>query len=250
MKAGIILRITSHRPWPLPSRFWIMRQTWHELLFAHWPMPPEIVRPTLPAGLTLDIFDGQAWVGVVPFHMSGVRLRGCPPVVAARFAEVNVRTYVTASSKRGVYFYSLDADSRIAVWLARRAFALPYYQARFNVRRTGEGMSYTTTRTHRYAPSGELRVRYRPTGLVYQSQPGTLEHWLTERYCLYAASKRGLLRGDIHHRQWTLQRAEAEIERETLSRAAGLTVPNHPPLLHYAERLDVLIWPEVLVRET
>jgi uncharacterized protein len=221
-----------------------MRQTWHELLFAHWPMSAGSLRSTLPPGLTLDTFEGQAWVGVVAFHMSDVRLRFCPELMAARFPEINLRTYVTTGGKPGVFFYSLDAGSRLAVWAARTFFALPYFTARFDLHQTEGRMDYACQRTHRPAAHGEFRARYQPAGPVFASQPGTLEQWLTERYCLYTADRRGqLMRGDIHHPPWPLQPAEAQIQVETLSRAAGITRVDTTPLLHYARQLNVLIWP-------
>lgn len=243
MRASSILRITAHRPWPLPTQPWIMRQTWHELLFAHWPVPPAEIQPTLPPGLTLDTFDGQAWIGIVPFRMSDVRPRFVPPPIAMDFPELNVRTYVTAGQKPGVLFYSLDAGNVVAVTLARTLYSLPYYTARFAIRRSGEMVEYAMRRTHRGAPSAAFEAQYRPIGPVFAAPPDSLEHWLTDRFCLYTTSRRGrLLRGEIHHPPWPLQPAEAELALETVSRAAGLTLPDRPPLLHYAHRLEMLAW--------
>jgi uncharacterized protein YqjF (DUF2071 family) len=222
-----------------------MRQTWHELLFAHRPIAPAAVAPLLPTALTLETFEHQAWLGVVPFHMTGVRARATPPLPGlARFAEINLRTYVVADGKPGVYFFSLDAANPLAVAFARRFFSLPYYRAQFELRSADGTITYHSQRTHAGAPPAEFRAIYRPTGPIYRTQPGSLEHWLTERYCLYTADGRGrLLRGEIHHPPWPLQPAESRIECETLSRAAGLEVLAVPPLLHYAGRLEVLIWP-------
>src|ERR1700758_2464987 len=128
-----LLKSTSHRPWSLPSGSWIMMQTWHDLLFAHWPIRQEQLRPLVPPQLPLDTFDGQCWVGVVPFWMSGVRARGVPPLPGlARFPELNVRTYVAYKDKPGVYFFSLDAANFPAVWAARTFFHLPYFYARMS----------------------------------------------------------------------------------------------------------------------
>jgi uncharacterized protein YqjF (DUF2071 family) len=224
-----------------------MRQTWRELLFAHWPLPPGSLQPFLPPGLTLDTYEGQAWVGVVPFRMTDIRFRGAPPLpFLSALPEINLRTYATAGGKPGVLFFSLDAGSALAVWGARTFFHLPYYTARFQISRQGDAVRYASTRTHpdtRGTPTAAFRGSYRPTGPVYHARPGTLEDWLTARYCLYTTDRRGrLLRGEIHHAPWPLQPAEAEIERETLSRAAGLTLPETAPLLHYVHRLDVLAW--------
>jgi uncharacterized protein YqjF (DUF2071 family) len=245
MKPDEILRQTERRPWPLPKQRWVMRQTWDRLLFAHWPVPFDALRPLVPAALELDRFDGEAWLGVVPFLMRNVRPRGLPAVPwLSAFPELNVRTYVTVGGKTGVYFFSLDAGNSLAVAIARRWFHLPYFRARFSVSQTGERTSYHSTRIHSGAPSADLDVAYRPTGSVYASAPGSLDAFLTERYCLYSIDARGrLLRGEIHHQQWPLQPAEAEFRRNTMALAAGLMLPDIAPLLHYADHLEVLVWP-------
>jgi hypothetical protein len=219
-------------------------QRWHELLFAHWPLPPDRVRPLVPPALELDTFDGRAWLGVVPFRMSRVRLRGTPALPGlAAFPELNVRTYVRHGERRGVWFFSLDAASRAAVRAARALFHLPYFDAEMECAERGGEIHYRSSRTHRGAPPAELRGRYAPSAPVELARPGTLEHFLTERYCLFAAGSRGrLYRGDIHHAPWPLQRARAELETNTMARASGLELPAVPPLLHFARVLDVLIW--------
>ena len=154
-----------------------MAQTWHDLLFAHWPLVPDDLRPTLPPGLRLDTYAGRAWVGVVPFRLSGLRLRGLPPVPwLSAFPELNVRTYVTAppDNKPGVYFYSLDAGNPLAVAAARR-LALRYFAARMAVRRTGGWVSYRSTRVHRHAPPATFAARYRSTGEAFHAALGSLE---------------------------------------------------------------------------
>src|SRR5580700_1193759 len=145
----------AHRPWPLPLGSWVMKQTWHHLPFAHWPLPAERMRPLVPAQLDLDTFDGQCWVAVVPFRMSGIRGRGLPPLPGlSRFPELNVRTYVTYGGKPGVYFFSLDAASRAAVWAARRFYHLPYYHARMETTREGNDVAYHSLRLE---SGGEFR---------------------------------------------------------------------------------------------
>ena len=233
----------EHRPWPLPARRWVMTQTWSDLLFAHWPVDAAALTGLLPAGLDLDTFGGAAWLGVVPFRMSGVRLRCLPPVPGTHaFPELNVRTYVTADGKPGVWFLGLDAASPLAVRAARLWFRLPYFDARMRCVARGDEVAYDSERTHRGAPAARFEARYAPLGPPYRSVRGTLEHWLTERYCLYAAGRRGLLRGDIHHAPWPLQPARAGITVNTMAAAAGVALPAEPPLLHFARRLDVLCW--------
>jgi uncharacterized protein YqjF (DUF2071 family) len=266
---------TAHRPWPLPAGPWVMAQSWHDLLFAHWPIDAaqlrKTLRPHIPAALAIDTFNGQAWIGVVPFRMSGVRLRATPvlPVLSA-FPELNVRTYVTHGGKPGVWFFSLDAANAIAVSIARAWFHLPYFNARMRcedfstiaslAKQAGvdrEGwIDYESRRTHRNAPSANLRAKYRPTGKIFHAQPGTLEHFLTERYCLYAADGQGRVkRGEIHHVPWPLQQAEAKFSENTMVEAAInmecgapapllLSSPHHPnaPLVHFSSRQDVIVW--------
>ena len=230
---------------PAADNGWVMRQTWSKLLFAHWPIKPELLRPLIPSGLVLDTFEGDAWVGVVPFYMSGVRFRFAPPFpTTTEFCELNVRTYVMPKGgKPGVWFFSLDASSTLAVIGARTAFHLPYYNSAMRLTTTTDEVHYFAHRTHRGAQTGEFEGHYQPTGDVYHSQAGTLEHWLTERYCLYASDGGGnLYQGDIWHEPWPLQPASADLPLNTMAQASGITLPDSKPLLHYAERLDVRAW--------
>lgn len=218
-----------------------MTQTWNDLLFAHWPVEAQALRPIVPAELPLDTFDGQCWIGVVPFHMSHIRRRGLPGLPGlSRFAELNVRTYVTLGGKPGVYFFSLDAANRAAVWAARRFYHLPYVHAQMSVHQEGEWVIYDSIRKDRTA---EFRGRYRPVEPVELRVPGSLEHWLVERYCLYTAFQGRILRAEVHHQQWPLQNAAAEIRSNTVAAACGIVLPSPPPLLHFSRRLEVLIWP-------
>ena len=222
-----------------------MTQIWHELLFAHWPIAPELLRSLIPSVLTLDTYEQQGWVGIVPFRMSYVRPRGIPPVPGlSAFPELNVRTYVTVNGIPGIYFFSLDAGNSIAVALARTAFHLPYFKATMRCQRVGDTIHYDSHRTHSGASPADFTARYRPTGPVTHSRPGTLVHWFTERYCLYTViNNRRVYRGDIHHLPWPLQAAKLEIIRNTMAHPHSIHIPDVPPLLHYADRQEVLIWP-------
>jgi uncharacterized protein YqjF (DUF2071 family) len=225
----------------LPALPWIMVQTWQNLLFAHWPVAAEALRPLVP--LPLDTFDGQAWVGVTPFYLTGLHPRGVPPLpLISHFPELNVRTYVTVDGKPGVWFFSLDAANLSAVWGARLLFHLPYFHARMTARVDGEEMQYRCARLHGPRPA-EFHGHYRPSGPVQHTQPGTLEYFLTERYCLYAAFHGRLYCGNIHHLPWPLQPAEASIEHNTMAEADGIVLPGTGPLLHFARELKVLVWP-------
>jgi len=219
-----------------------MQQTWHDLLFAHWPVSFEQLRPLVPAQLSLDTFDGQCWIGVVPFWMSGVRSRGLPPVPGlSRFPELNVRTYVTHDEKPGVYFFSLDAANLPAVWGARAFYHLPYFWAAMKViRQNGPTIIYRSSRRKNPA---EFHAVYSPNHPIQLREKGSLEHWFTERYCLYTVHQQRVFRCDIHHLPWPLQDAEAEILKNTVASPAGIILPATKPQLQFAERLDVLIWP-------
>lgn len=218
-----------------------MAQTWHDLLFMHWPISPDTMRALVPAQLPLDLFDGQCWLGIAPFWMSGVRARGMPALPGlSRFPELNVRTYVTLGDKSGVYFFSLDAANLPAVWAARTFYHLPYFFARMKAEVAGEEATYASLRRHEAA---EFRGRYGPSAPVRLRERGTLEHWLTERYCLYTVHQGRVFRGEIHHKPWPLQDARADITVNTLAAAAHVPLPDEPPLLHFSKRLDVLIWP-------
>ena len=247
MKNDFPLHITeelAHRPWPKPDGSWIMTQSWHDLLFAHWPVGADALRNLVPPGLELDLFDGQAWVGVVPFHMTNVTPRGMPalPWVSA-FPELNVRTYVRVGSKPGVYFFSLDAANPVAVGVARTMFGLPYYQATIEVGTEGGWVRYASRRTATGSARAEFTARYRPTGPVYAARPGSLDYFLTERFCLYTVNGAFELRRlEIHHPPWPLQAAEATIDVNTMAEAAGIRLPSMAPLLHFAKRQDMVAW--------
>ena len=229
----------EHRPWPVPARRWTWRQSWHDLLFAHWRVPSAVLRPLVPPALEIQEFDGTSWIGLVPFRMSGVMRRPLPdlPWVSA-FPELNVRIYVERDGKAGVWFLSLDATNPLAVWAARRFFHLPYFRARMSIESQAGGFDYRSRRV-----GAEFTGSYRATSPVYRSVPGSLEHWLTERYCLYALAPGGSVwRNDVHHAPWPLQSAEAIIERNTMFEFHGISVEARPPLLHFAKRVDVVVW--------
>lgn len=240
-----LLDQTEHRPWPLPDGPWVMSQRWCNVLFAHWPVPARILRDQIPSTLTLDTWEDQAWLGIVPFCMEAVRPRGIPALPGvSHFPELNLRTYVRRNDKPGVWFFSLDAGHPLAVRLARTFFHLPYFDARMHSESAGPYIRYRSQRTHAQAHPASFQALYAPHGKRFTATAGSLEYWLTERYCLYAASPRGQLYcGEIHHSPWLLQRAEAELQRNTLAVPLGLNVQAAPHLLHFARALDVLVWP-------
>jgi uncharacterized protein len=230
----------AHRPWPISPGGWTMGQTWEDLLFAHWRVPLSTVREHVPADLEVEQYDGSAWITLTPFRLSGLRARGTLPLPrVSSFLELNVRTYVRATDRKpGVWFFSLDASSRLAVELARRTYKLPYFHARMSATLRGEWIEYECARIEE---AGRVfSSRYRPHGPVFDAKPGSHEAFLVERYCLYTTDERGRLhRAEIHHAPWPLQAAEAEIELASIS-PVELT---GDPVLHFSRRLDIVVWP-------
>jgi uncharacterized protein YqjF (DUF2071 family) len=234
----------GHRPWPLPRRPWVMAQTWTDLLFAHWSVDPGALVDAVPPELPLDTFEDRAWIGVTPFQVRNLRLRVTWPVPClSAFPEINVRTYVTLDGKPGIFFFSLDAGSHLAVAAARRSYRLPYFRAEAEIARAGERVRFRTRRADPSAPApAGLDIAYAPAGGVFEARAGTIEHWLTERYCLYTLDERSRpLRADIHHPPWPLQVADAAIETNTMGAELGLGLDD-APLLHFARRQDVVFW--------
>ena len=234
------LEQVAHRPWPVPPGRWVMGQTWEQQLFAHWRVTAERLQPMVPDGLEVEEHDGSAWVGITPFRITGIRSRGTVPLPGvSSFLELNVRTYVHAADGRpGVWFFSLDATSRLAVRAARRTYKLPYFDARIAF---DDADGWIDVEAARLGERGRVfSARYRAIGPASASQPGSLEWFLAERYCLYAEDRRGsLYRADIHHTPWLLHPAEAEIELTSIAPFELRGVP----LCHVAEPQDVVIWP-------
>jgi hypothetical protein len=224
------LEVVDHRPWPLPRRPWLLGQTWRRLLFAHWRVPQDVLRPHVPDTLVLEEWNGSAWLGMTPFRITGFRLRGLPPVPwLSSFYELNCRTYVRRGDRPGILFFSLDASSRLAVEAARRTYRLPYRHARIDA-------GAETFVAHAARGARSFSARYRGVGAATTAEPDTLEHFLTERYCLYGDN--GRVRADIHHPPWPLRQAEARVEQ---TRVAPVELEGEP-LCHYSERQDVVIW--------
>jgi uncharacterized protein YqjF (DUF2071 family) len=221
-----------------------MRMRWRELLFAHWAVDAAALRPLLPSALKLDLFEGRCYVGAVPFLMENVTPRYVPPLPGLHaFPELNLRTYVIAGAKPGVWFFSLDAGQKLAVRAARRFFHLPYFDAKFAIDVASGLVAYKSIRTHRGAVAAQFSATYRPLGPVYESSEGTLDAWLTDRYCLYSADHAAnIYRGEIDHPPWPLQKAEATVHINTLGDALGINLPQQPATLHFAKTLDVKAW--------
>jgi len=221
----------------------IMKQNWGKLLFMHWRIDKAHLRPHIPAGLTIDTYDGSAWIAVTPFTMWDVRLSFTPPVpYLSDFHELNVRTYVHHDGVPGVWFFSLDTNSLPSVLGARLLYRLPYYHADIELVEEGATIHYKLRRNDASKPA-EFRATWTAGADLPEAQPGTLEFFLTERYCLYSATDDTLYRARIHHRPWPLRRAELSQFHSTMIESHGLPTPAGEPLLHYAEALAVGIWP-------
>ncbi|MEM8558263.1 MAG: DUF2071 domain-containing protein [Bacteroidota bacterium] len=257
---------TTHRPWPLPPSRWALSMRWATLTFLHWPVPVAALRPLIPEALEVDTFDGEAWIGIVPFRMEQTKLRGLPLVPGTHtFGEFNVRTYVrhAPTGRAGVWFFSLDAASFLAVWAARVSFGLPYFNADIRVTReeapggtappgaslVPRTVQYVSRRTHRGAPDGVFEATVTPGNRLAPAEAGSLAHWFTERYALFATRFGRLVTGDIHHRPWPLHAAEAHIQTNTLVSGWDIALPDTDPLVHYADFVDVVAWPPRTVTE-
>ena len=221
---------------------------WHDLLFMHYPIQPGLIRHLIPQDLQIDSFDGSAWIGIVPFRMTGVAPRFVPSIPPiSNFPELNVRTYVTVDGKPGVWFFCLEATKKLAVRIARKFFYLPYMDAMIKFQDhgidQGKWIEYDSRRTHRNETPAVLRMRYRPIGDKFEAVSGSLEHFLTARYCLYSADPRGrVYRGEIDHPPWQLQSAEAIVEANTMTDWLGIEIPNVDPLLHFSRYTNVRAW--------
>lgn len=215
-----------------------MGQTWDDLLFAHYRVPVEQLQALVPDGLEVQEHSGSGWLGVTPFAVTALRARGLPPMpYVSDFLELNVRTYVTRDDKPGIWFCSLDASSRLAVEAARRVYHLPYFHAHISMIRHSGGTAYECSRNEGKA----FIASYGPDGDVSPAEPGSLEDFLVERYCLYAEDGGKLYRTEIHHTPWPLQTAKAEIDLNTMP-PSGVQLGDDKPLLHYSARQDVAIW--------
>ncbi|WP_088007867.1 YqjF family protein [Indiicoccus explosivorum] len=224
---------------------WIMAQDWLDVLFLHWPAEPELLRPHLPEELELDIYDGQAWIGVVPFEARDTRLRLLPPVPGVRrYLELNVRTYVTCRERKGVYFFTLDANSRLAVGVA--GGLLPYRHARMEIRRSGRGLRFRSKRRQADSFPETFSADFRIGPELTERTP--LERWLTERYSLWTKPADHLLRVDIAHSPWQLRAASAAIRANSMGSFIRSSWRGGQPLVHYGGGKHVYFWPPVKER--
>ncbi|MFD1707513.1 YqjF family protein [Siminovitchia sediminis] len=236
-----ILNAADHRPYPLPSKRWIMRQVWNNVLFLHWPVPPERLRPFIPSALEIDMYERTAWIGIVAFQMKGIYFRGLQSIsVVPPFAEMNVRTYVTNNGKPGVFFMTLDVNDWASLNIAKRWYRLPYSPAAITILKSGETFYY---KNNRKRSSAEFYGNCTPVPGEYFPEEGTLDHWLTERYCFYTTdNKYNIYCGEIHHLPWPLQKAEITIDRNTLFSQFHLDLSHLQPIANYSKGVESFMW--------
>lgn len=213
-------------------------QRWRDLAFVHWEVPVAALRPHVPARLELDTWEGRAFLGLVPFAMRDIRPSWLPRPMAQDFLETNLRTYVHQGGREpGVWFFSLEASSWLAVIAARLGWALPYHHARMSMVREGERLDYATERRR---DGARALVSWTPGRRLGASEPGTVEHFLLERYVLYAERGGRLYRGRVHHPAYVARTATLHRMEETLAAAAGLPgLAGEPAFVHACDGVDV-----------
>jgi uncharacterized protein len=246
---------TSHKPRPLPPGRWAVTQRWNDLLLAHWPVPAETLDKLLPDWLQPDTYQGSAWLGIVPFWLDRIRIRGVPPLPGTRnFPDLNFRTYVRDrfNGTAGVYCFSFDASNLFAILAGRSFYQLPYFWADMRFEQRSEREFAFSSRRRFTKKKVLFNARYRgmgPTHKTAEHTVGSFEYFFSERYYLFSANRSGQpIRAHMHHVPWPLEDAEAEIERNTLASAIGIELPDIEPILHYSRRLAVYVWPAELVR--
>jgi len=259
--AGSLLYSVEHRPWPPPDAHWLFSQSWNDLLFAHFAIDPPTLRRLVPEALTLDLYDGVAWLTISPCCASHVRPSGVPPLPGISFfPQVNLRTYVTMQGKPGLFYFSVDAANLSAVWLARVFFRMPYWHAAIqisgatiqarNSNPTHRAIHFRSSRLHGPAAiSGPAKfdVIYSPESEAVRARRGSLDEFLTERYCVYSWNRRRYYRAEVHHQPWALQRTSLEIRANSMAAPLGLVLPLKPDLCHFSRSLKMLAWtPEIV----
>lgn len=229
----------SGRPDKLPCT-WVMYQEWRHLLFMSWPVPLDEMRKHVPADLSIDTFNGTAWLSMLPMHMEDLHFRWLPPIPGTSdFPEINLRTYVTVNGQPAVYFFSLDSSSRLGALVARFFFHTPYVYAKMTLDE-GEWFHLTSRRKKsRHANAAELDIRYRPVGEPKQPAADSLAHFLVERYTAIAETKPGVIySGPVDHAPWQLTDAEVDVRANTVPQAVGFDVAGSKPEIHFSWGTD------------
>ncbi|HEV8105227.1 MAG TPA: DUF2071 domain-containing protein [Gaiellaceae bacterium] len=226
----------EHRPWPVPDVPWAQAQSWVDIAFLHWRIDPAALQRLLPGSVELQTFDGAAWLGITPFLLSGLRLRGLPPLPGvSTFPALNVRTYVTLDERPGLWFFTLDVGSTLVGEAEKRLYRLPYHRAQMRYVRDGGFVNHESARA-----GAAFSASYRGVGDVFDAETGSLDEFLTDRYCVYTEDGGRVYRAELHHRRWQLQHGEAHIDLNTM---APLPLPAEAPHVLFSQRQDVVIWP-------
>jgi uncharacterized protein YqjF (DUF2071 family) len=228
--------VLEHRTWPVPAQPWAQAQTWVEHAFLHWRLEPRELERLLPGSVELEVYDDSAWLGITAFLLTGLRLRGLPPLPGiSSFPEVSVRTYVTRDGTPGLWYFSLDAGSTLAVEAAKRAYRLPYARSQMRYVRHGDRVHLESARA-----GAAFSADYGGTGDAFTAGPGTLEAFLAERYCIYTEDGGRVYRAEFHHPPWPLQRGETTVDVNTIT---PMPLPVEPAHVLFSPRQDVVVWP-------
>ncbi|MGP4076208.1 YqjF family protein [Halobacillus sp. K22] len=223
---------------------WIIHQSWEHLIFMHWPVPEIDLLPFVPNELELDLYNGMAWIAIVPFHMKDIRFRGIPRIpFGNQLLDLNVRTYVTYKGEPGVYFISLDANHSLGVFLARTLFGLPYLNAQVRLDKQGNNLHFSSRRTHPGMPESHFHARFRIFNSFHSFKPGSLMNWLTERYMLWTVHGSSVFKGPIEHKSWQLQPAESDILINGIADFLPELIFHNQPITYFSRSLEVYLYP-------
>jgi len=241
-----LLKKVDHRPFALPEGKWVMKQTWHDLLFAHWPVDIKQLQALVPEQLELDVWEGTAWLSAASFNVNNMRIRYLPPLPYIKsFRELNIRTYVRYKGIPGIYFFSLDASNLLAVQCAKMA-GLPYLHANIILNKSLQSECYfKSERIDRHSQShyAIFEAEYLPDNKIFYAEAGTLTYWLAERYRMYYM-KNEVMAIDLHHLPWPLQQVQLNIQQNSaLTQLAPQIAFTAPPMHTYTRKLDALVWP-------
>lgn len=257
---GSLLYSVEHRPWLPPDGQWLLSQSWNDVLFAHFAMDPPTLRRLVPRELTLDLYDGIAWLTILPFYTSHLRPSGIPPLPGlSYFPQLILRTYVTMENKPGFYYFSVDTSNLSAVWLARIFFRMQYWHSSLQIsgatvraRNSADREIYFRAK-RLHGPKAlegpvKFEVAYAPEGEAARARPRSLDEFLAERYCLYTENRGRFYRIEVHHQPWPLLRASVEIRENTLAAPLGLALPAKPDLCHFSRTVKMLAWAPEKIR--